>query len=315
MKRSFFSIFLCLAFTVCCSTAGAWSYHSHRKLTADAVRLMPEGFRDQFSGQKASFLKGSTDPDTLIKDFTNHVYHTDGSMVDGLYRIQDIFKTAVELIRSNAEPDKIAYMLGLMSHYIADLNQPLHTAGSDRNPDESEFHTRYERDLNSYLRDLELPQITFRPVTSIEQRVKEMTSLANQEYGAIERAYQGGNGLSDVMIMSKRQLAASTCNIVDFWLGAFREAGKIFSDSTSTVSEAVTAEKWRSDEAVPLNSGAQININTANAEQLAQFFNIELPKAQRLIDARPFNSAYDLAKVQGFTVHFVKRHRDRIRLK
>ncbi len=315
MLQRIFSIFLCLTLTVCCSTAGAWSYHTHRKLTADAVRLMPEAFRNEFSGQKASFLKGSTDPDTLIKDFTNHVYHPDGSMVDGLYRIQDLFKTAVELIRNNTDPDKTAYILGLMSHYIADLNQPLHTAGSERNPDESEFHTRYERDLNSHLRDLELPQIIFRPVTDQEQRVKEMTSNANKEYGAVERAYQGGNGLSEVMEVSKRQLAASTCNIVDFWLGAFREAGKTFSDAAPTVSETVTAEQWSSDEGVPLTSGDQININSASAEQLAQFFNIELPKAQRLVDARPFNSAYDLAKVQGFTVHFVKRHRDRIRLK
>jgi DNA uptake protein ComE-like DNA-binding protein len=314
MRPRIFAFLICLALIINCSTAEAWSYHTHRKLTADAIRLMPEAFQNEFSANKAAFLKGSTDPDTLIKDFTNHVYHPDGSMVDGLYRIQDLYTTATAMIRSGAEPEKTAYILGLMSHYIADLNQPLHTAGSERNPDESEFHTRYERDLNSHLRELELPQANYRPVTSVEERVKEMTGIANRDYSAIEQAYQGGKGLSEVMEMSKRQLAASTCHIVDFWLGACREAGKTFNGPAPSLSADAT-NAWNSDESTAPETGEQININSASAEQLAKFFNIELPKARRLVDARPFNSAYDLAKVQGFTVHFVKRHRDRIRLR
>ncbi len=313
MKYRIFTFYLCLTLLFCCSRADAWSYHTHRKLTADAVRLMPEAFRNQFAGQKASFLKGSTDPDTLIKDFTNHVYHPDGSMVDGLYRIKDLFNTSAGLVRSQAEPEKIAYLLGLMSHYIADLNQPLHTAGSERNPDESEYHTRYERDLNKELRNLELPEINYRPVTDVEQRVKEMAGIAHREYDAVDRAYRGdGQGLPDVLEMSRRQLAASTGNIIDFWLGVFIEGGRPLDTGSQPPANAATIAEWQS-EASP-DAADQININSATAEQLATFFHIELPKANRIVDARPFSSAYDLAKVQGFTVHFVKRHRDRIRL-
>ncbi len=316
MKHRNLSLLICLLLLVSSHTAFAWSYHTHRKLTADAVRLMPEAFRNEFAGQKANFLKGATDPDSLIKDFTNHVYHPDGSMVDGLYRIQDLFKTSVSLIRSNAGPEKISYLLGLMSHYIADLNQPLHTAGSERNPDESEYHVKYERDLNPHLSNLALPEISYRPVTDIEQRVKDMTSAANLEYGAVDQAYRGGGrGLSEVMEMSQRQLAASTRQIVDFWLGAYLEAGRTFNETAATAATSASEADWQSEEAFSQKADDQININSATAQQLAQFFNIELPKAQRMVDARPFNSAYDLAKVQGFTVHFVKRHRDRIKLK
>jgi hypothetical protein len=118
--------------TILSSPAMAWSYHTHRKITADAVRLMPDSFRKQFSGYKSHFLKGATDPDTMIKDFANHAYHPDGSHPDGLYRIQSIYNKAVELVKSGESTEKTAYILGLLSHYIADLNQPLHTAGSER---------------------------------------------------------------------------------------------------------------------------------------------------------------------------------------
>jgi DNA uptake protein ComE-like DNA-binding protein len=306
---------LLLLFLSCCGSAMAWSYHTHRKLTADAVRLMPETFRNEFAGQKANFLKGSTDPDTLIKDFTNHVYHPDGSMVDGLYRIQNIFQSTVELIKTNAGPEKISYMLGLMSHYIADLNQPLHTAGSERDNKESEYHIKYERDINPHLKNLELPQITYRPVTDIEHRVKEMTGVANRYYDSIGRAYRNGNGLQELMEISERQMAAATANIVDFWLGAFLAAGRNLGGIAPSAASTRNDPDWNTEETTTKNTSEQININTATAAQLASFFNIEVVKAQRIVAARPFSSAYDLAKVQGFTVHFVKRHRERIKLK
>lgn len=316
MTRRFLHFMICLIMVLSSNSVSGWSYHTHRRLTADAIRLMPEDFRSQFVGQKASFLKGATDPDTLIKDFTNHVYHSDGSMVDGLYRIKDLFQSAVEMVRTGAEPGKTAYILGLMSHYVADLNQPLHTAGSERNPDESEFHIRYERDLNPHLKDLALPVITCRPVSDIEQRVKEMTSAANREYGAIEAAYNGGGGLPEVLSMTDRQLAAATANIVDFWLGVYTEAGRPMSLAGTNAGSAPAADEDLQSENGSIAADPDwININTATAVEIARFFNIELPKAQRLVDARPFNSAYDLAKVQGFTAYFVKRHHDRIRLK
>lgn len=314
MKNTKLSLLIAIFIFCTAHQAYCWSYHTHRKITADAVRLMPESLRNEFAGNKSHFLKGSTDPDTLIKDFINHVYHPDGSQVQGLYRIQSIFNKSVELIRSNAPPEQIAYILGLMSHYIADLNQPLHTAGSERNPDESEFHTKYERDLNSHLKDMSLPQISYQPVTDIEKRVKEMTAAANLEYGAIEQSYRGGNGLAGILEMSQRQIAASTQNVVDFWLGAYREAGRNFSETASGAAN-LAASEWEPTESIVEKESDQININSASAEDLARFFNITTSKAQKIVDSRPFSSAYDLAKVEGFTVHFVKRHRDQIKLK
>lgn len=305
---------LCAVILLCltCQPLLAWSYHTHRKITANAVRLMPESFRNQFSGHKAHFLKGSTDPDTMIKDFANHAYHTDGSHPDGLYRIVALYTKAVELIRSKESPEKIAYLLGLLSHYVADLNQPLHTAGKSRDPNESEYHSKYERDLNPHLKNLQLPQINYTPVESPEQRIIAMTNEANRYYDEIGSAYRGGNGLPQVLTISEQQINASIQNIVDFWLGAYKEAGHNFWETPAQATLTDTAT-WSSESSSKGGSDT-ININSASHAELTTFFNITPVKAQRIIEGRPFNAAYDLAKVEGFTVHFVKRHKDSIKL-
>lgn len=290
----------------------AWSYHTHRKITSDAVRLMPESFRKEFSGHKSHFLKGSTDPDTMIKDFANHAYHPDGSHVDGLYRVIALYNKAVELIRSKESPDKIAYLLGLLSHYVADLNQPLHTAGSERDADESEYHSKFERDLNPHLKNLKLPQIEYRPIDAPDKRVTAMTIEANRYYEQVGMAYRGGTGLPQVIEIAERQIDASIQNIVDFWLGAYQEAGHNFFESPTQAFQADTAE-WN-PAANEKSMGDTININSASPVDMATFFNITEQKAQRIVEGRPFNTAYDLARVEGFTVHFVKRHKDRIKL-
>lgn len=314
MKKSLCLLLFTLTLCLIPNPGGAWSYHTHRKITADAIRLMPESFRHEFTGQKSHFLKGSTDPDTLIRDFANHVYHVDGSRFDGLYRIQAIFNKAVELIRINAGPEKTAYILGLMSHYIADLNQPLHTAGKGGDPDESEYHSTYERDINSYLDDIELPQGTFKPVDSVEMRVIEMTTEANRFYHDIGAAYRDKRGLPGVMEITRKQIAASTRNVVEFWLAAYRDAGYIFPAVSQTALQA-TDDSWIGETENTDKNSTTININAATTAELADFFKISQQKAGKIIDGRPFNSAYDLAKIEGFNVHFVKRNKDRIRLK
>ena len=314
MKNSLRLLLPTLILCLISSQGGAWSFHTHRKITTDAVRLMPESFRKEFSGQKSHFLKGSTDPDTLIQDFANHVYHVDGSRSDGLYRIQAIFNKAVELIRTNAEPEKTAYLLGLMSHYIADLNQPLHTAGQGSDPDESDYHSAYERDINQHLKDLELPQGFFTPVDVVETRVIEMATEANRFYADIGSAYRSKAGLSAVMEITRRQIAASTKNVVEFWLAAYREAGRTFlqvSEATTPVAE----NSWLSEDSSTEKIADTININLATTAELTDFFKISQQKAAKIIDGRPFSSAYDLAKIEGFNVHFVRRNKDRIRLK
>lgn len=284
-------------------TAHAWSFHTHRKITADALRLMPTAFKTEFAAYRQDFLQGSTDPDMVIKDFANHAYHPDGSHTAGLYRIEELFNETIKMIKAKRSAKDIAYQLGLLSHYVADLNQPLHTAGRERDPNESVYHVKYERDLNPWLSLYKLPVMHYRPVSVVKDRVVQMTTEALRYYDQIKDAYTGGDRYPAVAAMSEKQVAVSTGAVIDFWLGAFKAAGRTFSETSSASSSPASAI-----------IGDSININSATAAELSRFFNISAARATRIVNARPFKSIYALAKLDGFNVGFVKRNRKRIRL-
>lgn len=284
----------------------AWGYHTHRKLTAEAFRNMPEAFQARFSKQKKSFLKGSTDPDTMIKDFMNHIYYPDGSQTGGFYRIQDLFNRSLELLSSDASDEKTAYVMGLMSHYIADLNVPLHTAGSERDPDESSYHSSYESDINRNLRNFRFSFARERPLYEIEERVKEMTSEARKHYDEIGASYRAGTDLKPLMAMTEKQLNAALQNIVDFWSAVLRSA------KFDLNSKQALQPDWQL-KAPEKREAEKININSASADELADFFKISKNKAQIIVDSRPYRSAYDLAKTGVFNPMYIKRHKDKIK--
>ncbi|NCB40141.1 MAG: hypothetical protein EOM80_15380, partial [Erysipelotrichia bacterium] len=147
-----------------------------------------------------------------------------------------------------------------------------------------------------------------------ETRVIEMATEANRFYADIGSAYRSKAGLSAVMEITRRQIAASTKNVVEFWLAAYREAGRTFlqvSEATTPVAE----NSWLSEDSGAEKIADTININLATTAELTDFFKISQQKAAKIIDGRPFSSAYDLAKIEGFNVHFVRRNKDRIRLK
>lgn len=305
MKNRLF-LLTALFFFFCSSSLFAWGYHTHRKLTAEAFKNMPEAFQARFSKQKKSFLQGCTDPDIMIKDFMNHIYYPDGTQTGGLYRIQDLFNRSVELLSSGENDEKTAYVMGLMSHYIADLNVPLHTAGSERDPDESSYHSSYESDINHNLRNFKFSFDQERPVSSIEERVKEMTTAALRHYDEIGASYRAGSNLNPLMAMTEKQLNAAMQNIVDFWCAVLRSA-KFDLNNRQAMQPDWTVQ------APAKNEPEKININAASVIELADFFKISQAKAQNIVDSRPYRSAYDLAKTGIFNPMYIKRHKDRIK--
>jgi hypothetical protein len=118
-----------------------------------------------------------------------------------------------------------------MSHYIADFNQPLHTAGSRLDPAESDYHSKYEKGLNKYLSQFNPVIKNIEPVIDVEERLQKMTLSAHTHYKEIQSAFRTGNGILDVIEMSKIQYQASVQNILDYWLGAYLAAGQNLNNS------------------------------------------------------------------------------------
>ncbi len=304
-------LLLSLLFAACGSPAGAWSYHTHRKIVSDALSFLPTAFQERFRPFKDLMMKGSTDPDTVIKDFMNHVYHVNSRTGhDSAVRISSLFSQAVQQLKERGPGPEAAYTLGLIAHYVADLNQPLHTAGSEADIAESDYHSRFERDVQARMTRIPVPvPAGYEPVTDPERRVVEMARAASPFYPRIGAAYRGGNGIFDLDDVVNTQYAASVKHVADFWLGITNLGGQPIQPVPPTAIEAIQTASTAQDlpplhltreEGVPASKSQPVDLNTATADQLMGIPGIGEKRAQAIITARrirPFRSIRDLANV------------------
>ncbi|MBP7634826.1 zinc dependent phospholipase C family protein, partial [Candidatus Ozemobacteraceae bacterium] len=242
-------LLLPILFAACALPAAAWSFHTHRKIVSDALSFLPTPFQERFRPHKDLMMKGSTDPDMVIKDFMNHVYHVNSrSGHDSVMRISELFNQAAQQLRERGPGPEAAYTMGLLAHYVADLNQPLHTAGSEADIAESDYHSRFEKDVQSRMTRIPVPVPTsYEPVTDPERRVVEMARAAAPHYMRIGAAYRGGNGIFELDDVVHPQYAAAVKHVADFWLGIMDRGGLQIQPIPPAVPEAIQAASTASE--------------------------------------------------------------------
>lgn len=329
-----------ILFLACGLSAEAWSYHTHRKIVSDALSFLPTEFQDRFRPFKDLMMQGSTDPDMVIKDFMNHVYHVNSrSGHDSAARIDGLCREAVRQLKEKGPGPEAAYTMGLVAHYVADINQPLHTAGSEADVAESDYHGKFEKDIQSRMTKIPVPvPSAYAPVTDPEKRTREMAEAASPYYSRIGTAYRGGNDIFDLSDVVDTQYAAAVKNVADFWLGIAEQGGlhipPVPPAALSIASAAsVTAESggelpqslMSMGQALPESKQQPIDINTATLDQLMSVPGIGEKRAQAIIAARrvqPFRSIRDLASVmypasgkKAFSVSLIDRLSERLTTK
>ncbi|MBF0545321.1 MAG: helix-hairpin-helix domain-containing protein [Candidatus Riflebacteria bacterium] len=303
------SIFLGVVFS---QNLLAWSFHTHRKLASDALNRMPESFQKRFGQFKDDLLRGATDPDRVLKDFQNHVYHIRGSghRLEATARMSEVFSLISEKIAKGAPDKEIAYWLGIISHYVADINVPLHTAGAESDPNEDEYHAAFEKEVENHLSIIPIATITIEPVTDPAMRLREMALAANAHYFEIGVAYRTGNRFFDVKDMVVKQYNSALKNIIDYWVGAFNQSGKKIESMPQIVflvENLAPLKSASSSQPVGNDSFGKINLNSASVQELMTIPGVGEKKAKLILQARPFRSIYDLARVKGFGVKSVDR--------
>jgi Domain of unknown function (DUF4332) len=80
----------------------------------------------------ADYLRGAKDPDTVFKDFENHVVHVANGYWGGAAKTGEKWLERVYRLLSSAKWKEAAYAIGVLSHYFTDPFMPLHTAQSPR---------------------------------------------------------------------------------------------------------------------------------------------------------------------------------------
>lgn len=123
------------------SPAAAWTPTTQIVIAREAARLSPPDLARQIEKHKAAFEEGVNAPfsDT---DPGRHRKHPDGSgQLDKA--AEDAVRAAVEAIRGHKPFEEIVRRLGVVSHFVADANNPL--ASSSADPEARRYFVDYLR--------------------------------------------------------------------------------------------------------------------------------------------------------------------------
>ena len=217
-KRKFLFFFFIL-FLFINPTLG-WSGKTHFKIAEEAVYSLPKEYQRKIVPYMDELLEGSVAPDRVYKDFDNHIYQVDNKKGKGPEKVREKYLEIVSLIQSKRPWRLVAFQLGVLSHYVADLNQPLHTATSGN---EDKFHSKYEKNAEvvNPKASKNLTYVTY-PMSYILDSVKN----SSQYYKDIERAYLKGSGFSDVSKISQKQIDKATYDVACYFYSALQRGSR-----------------------------------------------------------------------------------------
>jgi len=200
--------------------AAAWTPGFQVALAEEAARLAPPDLARQIYRHRRELRAGVMDPFS-DPDPLRHVQNADGT---GHLRSALAAETehAVELIRSLAPFGDVVRQLGRVSHYVADLYNPLNC--DDRDPREGDYYADYLRYAESAEPRFPLVFYGFREPFD---RPTDVTALA-------DAALARGRGLYPLVGREYRRIGFASGR------GAFDDRSTAFGVTSTSFSQAAT---------------------------------------------------------------------------
>jgi hypothetical protein len=180
---------------------------THHKLALDALRHLKSEHAERWQRlmlqQHEPYLYGSKAPDTVFKDFRNHVLHVrDGYWGGALDQVEHWYAKLIVALKS-ASWEQAAYTAGVLSHYYTDPIQPFHTAQSEA---ENNIHRAAEWSISKSYD--ELRRLGDASETAIEVQVNDEpdwlrdlvcqgAEIANRHYEKLIAHYDFNRGVVD----------------------------------------------------------------------------------------------------------------------
>ncbi len=198
----------------------AWNTASHPYISQRAFSTLPEDMQRVLDPYLDIILRASVVPDVILMDWPNHELNILDPSSDRDAAPNRIASLCSEITKELGNEDrdlaKVAYYMGLLSHYLADINQPLHTDNSSA--EESWIHPAFEMDVLKHQTEISLVSTG----TSFWVSPKEMTRAtarrANAYYWPIIHAYTNGNGWKDVKDIAALNFQRAVDDVHDIWL-------------------------------------------------------------------------------------------------
>ncbi len=130
---------LLLALTLA-SPAAAWTPATQVAIAERAASIAPPDLRRQIARHAARLREGAVTPFQAPEE--HHYKNPDGSgVLDGAILAET--RAAIEAIRGHRPFSEVVYRLGVVSHYLADANNPLNASEAD--PGEGRYFADYAR--------------------------------------------------------------------------------------------------------------------------------------------------------------------------
>lgn len=167
------------------------------------------------------------DPDMVLRDYYHHVYDITGDAYgDAPDRIQELYDQAVAELRRG---DRIAASrtLGLLSHYLSDVANPLHT---DQTPAEKTMHSRYEDAVDNQLESpadgasIPLPH-TAEPTADVRELAVGLAASSHADYDSLVAGYVAEGNSPLVQEITSRSLNEGIGAVADAIAGIQSDAG------------------------------------------------------------------------------------------
>ncbi len=195
------------------------------------------------------YLQGAKDPDTVFKDFENHVLHVRDGYWGGAAKTAEKWLVKSNTLLAARNWKEAAYSLGVLSHYFTDPFMPLHTAQSPR---ETIFHRPLEWSVCCSYQSIfklasEDPGLESFPISSgsdwLTDGILRGATLANQFYDPLMDDYDmkesGKHPELALGLESKKSLARIFTWVLTAWGSAIDRIANESAVSIPNVSLAI----------------------------------------------------------------------------
>ena len=232
---------------------------------------------------------GAVKPDRVFRDFRNHVWHVVPNKKGRHFgnapgKIADEVKLISQMFADNKDLATIAEEMAIASHYLADINNPLHTG---THPAEKKIHSRFEKDFQRY-GDKSWQFDGYNVHTKISTWIIETAKRGWSRYQQILTAYLEGGRFKDIKKVSQKCYNEGLNDIIDLFYNIYIRSG---------------SQLYRYPQLQ--NSQIKIDVNQASSAELAELYYISPRLARRLIRFRNkrngFKSLTEMLKVKGMS--------------
>jgi hypothetical protein len=128
--------------------AFAWTDPSRVLIVDDALRLLPSSLRKLLGDRRQALIAALVAPGSS-EDRPEHWQHPEGAYGIAARRAQLEAEALVTAVDAHEPLAQIVARFGRLAHWVADVNDPLHTA--DRDPRLARYYVDYEEYLESQI--------------------------------------------------------------------------------------------------------------------------------------------------------------------